>query len=84
VHRWSNSYLLSPNCIIPSRLPIAVQNYCARCAICPDDVFGFALGSRHPHFQQYLHLSTMAAEEVGLWQFADCPNLADAHRGLYI
>jgi hypothetical protein len=26
-------------------------------------------------------LSTTAAEEVGLWKFADCPNFADAHSG---
>jgi len=34
---------------------------------------------RHP--QQYLHLSTLAAEEVWLWNIADSSNFTDAHAG---
>jgi len=44
----------------------------------------FARRPRRRHPQRYLHLSTTAAEEVGLWKFADCPNFADAHAGCNI
>jgi len=44
----------------------------------------FAHRPRRRHPQWYLHLSTTAAEEVGLWKFADCPNFADAHAGCNI
>jgi len=59
-------------------------SWCRRCEICPDDMPGFACRPRRHHPQQYLHLSTTAAEEVWLWEFADCPNFADAHAGCNI
>jgi hypothetical protein len=45
---------------------------------------GFARWPRRHHPQRYLHLSTTAAEELGLSKFADCPNFADAHAGCNI
>jgi len=60
------------------------NGWCPRCEICPDDMPGFALRPRRHHPQRYLHLSTKAAEEVGLWKFADCPNFADAPAGCNI
>jgi hypothetical protein len=38
---------------------------------------------RH-HPQSYLDWSTTAAEEVGLCQFAECPNFADVYAGCNI
>jgi len=55
-----------------------------RCEICPDDMPGFTRRPRGRHPQQYLYLSKTAAEEVGLWKFADCPNFADVHAGCNI
>jgi hypothetical protein len=45
---------------------------------------GFACRPKRRHPQRYLHLSTKAAEEVGLRKFADCPYFADAHAGCNI
>ena len=65
-------------------LTIVRNSWCPRCEICPDDMPGFAgIPTRHL-LQWYLHLSTTAAAEVGLWKFADCPNFADAHAGCNI
>jgi hypothetical protein len=62
-----------------------VQNgWWPQCEICPDDMPGFACRPRRHHPQRYFHLSTKAAEEVGLWKFADCPNFANAHAGFNI
>jgi hypothetical protein len=57
------------------------NGWCPRCEIHPDDMPNFARRPRHHHLQCYLHLSTTAVEEVGLWKFADCPNFANAHSG---
>jgi hypothetical protein len=54
---------------------------CPRCEICPDDMTGFAHKLRRRNLKQYLHLSTTAAEEVGLWMFADCQTFPNAHAG---
>jgi len=58
---------------------IVKHGWCPRCEIYQDNMPGLAHGPRHHHPQWYLHLSTMAAKEVGLWKFADCPNFANAH-----
>jgi len=59
-----------------------VENgWCPRCEIRPDDMPSFARRPWRCHSQRYLNLSSMAAEEVGLWKFANCPNFADAHAG---
>jgi hypothetical protein len=57
------------------------NGWCPRCEICPNDMPSFARRPRRHHPQRYLHLSTTAAEEVGLWKFADCLNFGDAHAG---
>jgi hypothetical protein len=58
--------------------------WCPRCKICPDDMPGFTCRPRLHHPQWCLHLATTAAEEVGLWKFANCPNFANTHAGCNI
>ena len=60
------------------------NDWCPLCEICLDDMPAFARRPRRQHPQWYLHLSTTAAEEVGLWKVADFPNFADAHDGCHI
>jgi len=57
---------------------------CPRCEICPDEKPGTAHSPRLCHPQQYFDLAAMAAEEMGLWKFADCPHFTDAHAGCNI
>jgi len=57
------------------------SGWCPWCEIFSDDMPAFACKSWRSHLQWYIHLSTTAAEEVGLWKDADCPNFADAHAG---
>jgi len=70
----------------PEQCTITILQYdwCPWGEICQDNMPGFARRPRCHHPQRYLHLSTMAAEEVGLWKFADCPNFANAHAGCNI
>jgi hypothetical protein len=65
-------------------ITIVKHSWRPRCEICPDDMPGFARMPRRCHPELYIHLSTTAAEEVGLWKFADCPNFANAHAGCNI
>jgi len=62
-------------------IPKVINGWCPRCEIWLDDMPSFASSPRRRHPQVYLHLSTTAAEEVGLWKFADHPNFTDAHAG---
>jgi len=47
-------------------ITVAKPGSCPRCKICLHDRPGFACRLRCRHPQQYLHLSTTAAQEVGL------------------
>jgi len=65
-------------------LTMVKNGWCPRWKICWDTMPGFPCKSRHRHPQWYLHWSTKAAEEVGLWKIANCQNFADAHAGCNI
>jgi hypothetical protein len=60
------------------------NEWCPQCEICPDDMPCFTCRPRCRHPQRYLHLSTTAADEVGLCKLAECPNFTNAHAGCNI
>jgi len=70
----------------PKQCTIAMGNHCwcFRCKICLDDIPSFTFRRTHHHPQRYIHLSTIATNDVGLWRFADYPNLADTYTGCNI
>jgi hypothetical protein len=45
---------------------------------------GFNCRPRRHHPQQYEDMSLEAANNLGLWKFENCPNLANAHVGCNI
>jgi len=52
-----------------------------RSETCLDEMPSITCKPKHCHLQQYLHLSTMGAKEVGLCKFADGSNFTNAHPG---
>jgi len=85
--RRSHLSLISLNCTNSCRLPRELPHsydemgWCPQCKIRLNDMPSISCWSRHHHLQRYFHLSTVAAEEVGLWKIAKCLNSAITHAG---
>jgi len=54
------------------------NGWCPQCETCLEYMPGFARRAMHCHPQWYLHLSTTATKEMGLWKIATWPNIANS------